>query len=127
MQTRLFRFDASPRSEPAGPRTWQGRSRAEWLIRTGRGAGAPRFGAMKTVTTNLRPGYLRKNGVPYSANAVYTEHWDLLTRANGDRYLVVTSTVDDPAYLQIPWVTALHFKREPDGSKWDPMPCDARF
>ena len=24
------------------------------------------------VTTGLRPGYLRKNGVPYSANAVVT-------------------------------------------------------
>ena len=125
MQTRLFRFGAG--AQPPGPRSWQGASRAEWLIRAGRGRGAPRFGSMKSVTTNLRPGYLRKNGVPYSANAVYTEHWDVHTRANGDRYLVITSIVDDPAYLQLPWTTAIHFTRERDGGKWDPTPCDARF
>ena len=30
-------------------------------------------GRMKVVTTNLRPGYLRNNGVPYSGNTVMTE------------------------------------------------------
>ena len=115
-------------AQPPGPRSWQGSSRAEWNIAGGgRGRGAQRFGSMRSVTTNLRPGYLRKNGIPYSANAVYTEHWDLHTRPNGDRYLVITSIVEDPTYLQMPWTTALHFKQEPDGSKWDPTPCDARF
>jgi len=82
---------------------------------------------MKSVTTNLRPGYLRKNGVPYSEKTVFTEYWDVHTETNGDRYIVVTNTVDDPTYLQLPWITAIHFKREPDGSKWNPEPCDARF
>jgi hypothetical protein len=27
----------------------------------------------------------------------------------------------------LPFMTAIHFKKEPDGSKWDPTPCDARF
>ena len=82
---------------------------------------------MKSVTTNLRPGYLRKNGVPYSEQPVFTEYWDVHTETNGDQYLVVTNIVNDPIYLQAPWITALHFKKEPDGSKWDPEPCDARF
>jgi len=126
IQTRLFRFGSG--AQPPGPRSWQGSSRAEWNIAGGgRGRGAQRFGSMRSVTTNLRPGYLRKNGVPYSASAVYTEHWDLHTRPNGERYMVITSIVEDPAYLQLPWTTALHFKQEPDGSKWDPTPCDARF
>jgi len=124
MQTRLFRFGAG--SPPAGPRTWQGVSRAEWVM-TGTGRDGRRFGYMKSVTTNLRPGYLRKNGVPYSANAVFTELWDVHVEPNGTRYLVITNTVDDPTYLQSPWITALHFTAERDNSTWDPTPCDARF
>ena len=125
MQTRLVRFGATP---AAGPRSWQGTSRAEWITTGGgRGGGARRFGYMKSVTTNLRPGYLRKNGVPYSASAVFTEQWDVHTRPGGMRYLVITNIVDDPVYLQSPWITALHFEPERDASKWDPTPCDARF
>ena len=125
-QTRLFRF-GSPQSAQ-GAKTWQGVSTAEWIMAGGgRGRGASRRGSMKTVTTQLRPGYLRKNGVPYSANTVFTEYWDLHTEANGDQYLVDTNTVEDPVYLQAPWVTAIHFKKEPNGSKFDPSPCDAKF
>jgi hypothetical protein len=76
-------------------------------------------GSLKVVTTNLRPGYLRNNGVPYSGNTVLTEYYDVHAE-----YLVITQIVDDPQYLDVPWVTSNHFKREPDGSKWDPRPCD---
>ena len=123
-QVRLFRFGGTPAAQ--GAKGWQGVSTAEWIIGGG-GAGAVRHGSMKSVTTQLRPGYLRKNGVPYSASTVFTEHWDLHTEANGDQYLVDTNVVEDPVYLQAPWVTAIHFKKEPDGGKWDPSPCDARF
>lgn len=125
MQTRLFEF----RGAPANPApSLQGRSVAQWVLAGGgRGRGAARFGAMKSVTTHLRPGYLRKNGVPYSNRTTFTEYWDVHTETNGDKYLVVTNTVDDPAYLQAPWITAIHFKREADGGKWSPEPCDARF
>ncbi len=127
MQTRLFKFgNAAPASNAA--RTWQGVTTAQWIIAGGgRGRGAQRSGSLKSVTTQLRPGYLRKNGVPYSANAVYTEYWDVNTEENGDKYLVVTNVVNDPTYLQVPWMTAIHFKKEADGSKFDPTPCDARF
>jgi hypothetical protein len=74
----------------------------------------------------MRPGYLRKNGVPYSGNAVVTEYYDRTTEANGDSWLVVTTIVDDPQYLQQPFITSTHFKREADGSKWSPTPCTAR-
>ncbi|NOT24997.1 MAG: hypothetical protein HOP16_02740 [Acidobacteria bacterium] len=125
MQTRLFEFRNAP---PNPTPSWQGRSTAQWMFAGGgRGRGGPRFGAMKSVTTNLRPGYLRKNGVPYSERTIYTETWDVHTETNGDKYLLITDTVDDPTYLQTPWITSNHFKREPDGSKWNPEPCDARF
>ena len=40
-------------------------------------------GSLKVITTNLRAGYLRKNGVPYSENAVLTEYWEVFKR-DGD-------------------------------------------
>jgi len=131
-QVRLFRFGGTPAGQVApagqGAKGWQGVSAAEWIVGGGgRGAGEVRRGSMKSVTTQLRPGYLRKNGVPYSASTVFTEYWDLHTEANGDQYLVDTNIVEDPVYLQAPWVTAIHFKKETDGGKWDPSPCDARF
>ena len=81
---------------------------------------------MKVVTTHLRPGYLRKNGVPYSANAEVTEYYDRTNEPNGDSWLIVTTTVSDPQYLQMPFVTSTHFKKEADGAKWMPTPCAAR-
>ncbi len=81
-------------------------------------------GSLKVVTTHIRPGFLRNNGVPYSANVLLTEYYDLHKETNGDQWLVVTSIVEDAQYLDAPWVTTSHFKREPDGSKWDPQPCE---
>ena len=126
-QTRLLRFSGA--AGAPGAKTWQGVTTAQWSMAGGggRGRGAARHGSIKSVTTQLRPGYLRKNGVPYSDRAVFTEYWDLHTETNGDQYLVDTNLVEDPVYLQTPWITALHFKKEKDGSKWDPSPCDARF
>jgi hypothetical protein len=117
---------APSETKAAGPRSWQGQTSAQWIVRGG-GRGATRFGSLKTVTTNLRPGYLRKNGVPYGDRAVFTEHWDVHTLPNGDKYLVNTNVVEDPVYLQAPFQTAIHYKLERNTSKWDPTPCDARF
>jgi hypothetical protein len=133
-QTRLLRFGAPKPAE--GPPTWQGHSVAEWEIAGGRGAGGrgaggtnsqPAFGNLKVVTTHMRPGYLRKNGIPYSADAVLTEYWDLDREPNGDQWLVVTSLVDDPKYLQQQYVTSPNFKKERDGSRWEPTPCSATW
>jgi hypothetical protein len=74
-QTRTLRFGGGAAENTA--RSWQGTSTAQWQTpRAGRGRGAaatpPRTGSLKVVTTNLRAGYLRKNGVPYSENATVT-------------------------------------------------------
>jgi hypothetical protein len=123
-QTRLFYFgDKRPQR---GAPTWQGDSVAQWeRPRAARGV-APKGGSLKVVTSHLRPGYLRKNGVPYSADAVLTEYWDVSADPNGDQWITLTSTVQDDKYLREPWVTALNFKKERDGAKWDPTPCSAR-
>ena len=78
---------------------------------------------MKVVTTRMKPGYLRKNGVPYSENAVVTEYFDRHT-TYGSEWFTVTTTVEDPKYLNQPFITSTHFKREPDGAKWQPVPCE---
>jgi hypothetical protein len=78
------------------------------------------------VTTQLRPGYLRKNGAPYSANAVVSEYFDLSNERNGDTWFVVTTVVDDPQYLTEPFVTSTNFKKQTDSAGWDPTPCKAR-
>ena len=128
-QTRLLRFGAS--SRPAEP-SWQGVSQAQWEFPAGRGGGTTRQtgaptpgGGLKIVTTRLRSGYLRKNGVPYSANAVLTEYvhrFDL----NGDGWLVVIARVDDPQFLNEPFTTSTHFRRLPDATGWNPTACSAR-
>lgn len=126
-QTRLFHFGRP--QPPAGPPTWQGFSVAEWEYAGGgrRGRAAVQGGDLKVVTTHLRPGYLQKNGVPYSGDAVVTEHFDALNKEpNGDQWLIVTTLVEDPQYLNQPFQRSTHFKRQADETGWDPSPCTAR-
>jgi hypothetical protein len=125
-QTRILRFGTS---SPPAEATWQGQSNAQWEV-GGRGGGifgvaqAKPSGALKVVTTRIRPGYLRKNGVPYSANAIVTEYFNALPREeNGDTWLVVTTVVTDPQFLNGRFITSSHFKRLPDGNAWHPTPC----
>lgn len=120
-QTRLLRFGSAP--QPGEP-SWQGQSIAQWNV-TGSGPGG-RTGNLKVVTTNLRQGYIRKNGAPHSDSAVVTEYWDLHTMPNGDRWLTVTTKVDDPVYFTRPYLTSTDFKKLPDATGWSPTPCSAR-
>jgi hypothetical protein len=141
-QTRLLKFAAgaaapAPKAQPS----WQGTSVAQWQMSSPglplmlrpqeRAADVPapepvRGGTLKVVTNNLRAGYLRKNGVPYSANALLTEYWDVTT-AGSDTLLTVTQIVDDPTYLRTRRLIAYPFKKEASGDKWDPTPCSARW
>jgi hypothetical protein len=123
-QTRLFNFGApSQRGEPS----WQGTSIANWQLAGGgrRGGGAARGGSLRVVTTNLRPGYLRKNGVPYSGNTRLTEYINRTTEPNGDGWLIITTVVEDPQNLTSRFVTSSHFKKVPDSSAWSPTACSA--
>jgi hypothetical protein len=133
-QTRMFNFGgaaqaggATTQAQRPAP-SWQGTSVAQWELQGARGGAAatgPVRGALNVVTTNMRPGYLRKNGVPYSANAVLTEWFNIL-EDRGTQYLAIQVQVVDPTYLTGPFFRTVQFKREPDGSKWNPTPCSAR-
>jgi hypothetical protein len=122
-QTRLLHFGGGP--PPAGEPHWQGYSSADWQL-FGDGRKPIIGGYLKVETTRMRAGYLRKNGVPYSGNAVLSEYFTRVNESNGDSYLIVTSVVNDPQYLNAPFTTSTHFKKLPDTSGWRPTPCKAR-
>ncbi len=133
-QTRIFHFSSTP---PAGAAaSLQGYSVASWEGLRPRGfvvpvaAGSPgsrpaQEGYLKVDTTNLKPGYLRKNGVPYSAKASVEEYFDSFTEA-GNAWLIVTSVVTDPEYLDQSFITSSQFKKQTDATGWNPTPCSAR-
>lgn len=115
MQTRIFRFTPS---SPPRERTWQGHSIASWDVQARK---------LVVTTTNLRAGYLRRNGVPYSADARVTEYFVIAPVGQNDQALIVTTIVEDPRYLQRPFVVSSHFKRDKDPSRWSPAPCVATW
>jgi hypothetical protein len=133
-QTRTLHFVGEP--PPGATPSWQGYSAAKWE----RGAPlvgpvvpfllGPRVGtrsrSMEVVTTQLRAGYLRKNGVPYSDRTALKEYYDVFNEPNGDVWFMVTTVVEDPVYLAVPFVTTSNFKKIPDASGWDPQACSAR-
>jgi hypothetical protein len=131
MQTRVFHFG---QREPQGARSWQGWSYAAWELSGTTEQFYPgptslgqikRAGNLRVDTNNLRAGYLRKNGVPFSENAFMTEYYNLIVEDDGNQYLVIQTFVADPRYLTNHFVRTLQFKREPDGSKRNPVPCSA--
>jgi hypothetical protein len=121
-QTRIFHF--GDWKAAAGPHTIQGDSVAEWQAGGGRGA---TDGTLQVNTTNLKAGFLRKNGVPYSENANLKEYYELITQPNGTPLLVVTIITTDPEYLRQPFVISSQFKKEPGDAKWSPSACSATW
>jgi hypothetical protein len=122
-QTRLLRFGNS--RPPDRKRSWQGNSAAVWASRRGGRGGAPSARYLRITTTDLLSGYLRKNGVPYGENASLLEYVDLFREPDGGAIIVWTAVVNDPVYLETPYIISSQFKRQPDGAAWDPTPCSA--
>jgi hypothetical protein len=134
-QTRRLHFGAPPPAGAAPSR--QGYSRAGWSFLTappgptgvplGMAPGRPSPSrTLEVATTHLLPGYLRKNGIPYSAETTVMEYFDRFTEPDGEEWFTVTTIVTDPVYLGLPFVTTTDFRKERDGSKWQRRPCTAR-
>lgn len=129
-QTRVWHFGQA--SETPGPATLQGYSVAKWegpgFGRAGRGffqrqGPPPKTATLHVETTDMLPGYLRKNGVPYSNKAVLAEYLNLVEGQQNNSYIALTAMVDDPTYLTGPFIRTYMFKKEADGKGWDPTPC----
>jgi hypothetical protein len=127
-QTRLLHFAGTKPSAAS----LQGYSAAEWQMALGKAGkasqkgGVARGGSLKVVTTNLIPGYLQKNGVPYSAQTTVTEYFDLVKESDGEQWLIVKILVDDPTYLTRTYLASPNLKKQPDASGWNPTPCTVR-
>jgi hypothetical protein len=118
-QTRIFNFRPGP--VPPEP-TLQGYSQASWQYTRV----PPRSGELKVETARVRPGYLRKNGVPYSANMNMTEYFHRFTAPNGDIWLTIVTEIRDPENLNQPFVQSTHFKKVADTVPFKPEPCEAQ-
>jgi hypothetical protein len=145
-QTRLLHF--GDWKSAGGPPTIQGDSLATWAGggggRGGRGGGgggrgaaapapvgprAPADASMNVTTTNIKAGFLRKNGIPYSEKTTLTEYFDLMNEPTGDPMFVVTVITADPVYLTRNFVITSQFKKEPGETdpKWKPSDCSAKW
>jgi hypothetical protein len=129
MQTRLFHFDENAEM---GEPSRQGHTTASWStggsaqVRNSlgvRGGFGNKARTMVAHTSNLIPGYLRKNGIPYSDQATVMEYFEVLDLADGYTWLIDTIVVEDPVFLNEPWVVSRNFKKERDDSNWDPQEC----
>lgn len=132
-QTRELIFDRAPAANTSP--TLQGFSKAQWqlppVVRGQVAGGAQitndsraRGGSLTVVTTNHTGGWVRKNGVPYSANAIVTEHYDRFKTPDGQEWFTVLTIVDDPANFREPFLTSSHFRRESDSANWHPKACN---
>ena len=121
-QTRSLHFAALANGEPS----LQGTSRAKWIPYGGGRGQPPVGGALEVVTTNLKEGYVRRNGVPYSTQTVLTEHLDVLQEPDGSEWLVVQTLVEDPVYHTGVILSSSNFRKQKDRSGWDPAPCAVR-
>ena len=103
---RTIWMDGRSHPPPYAAHTWQGFSTGRWE------------GDMLTITTtHLKMGWIRRNGVPRSDQAVVTEH---LVR-HGD-YLTWIIFIDDPVYLTEPFIRTTNFVADPH-QQIAPYPC----
>ena len=100
-------MDGRPHPPPYAPHTWQGFSTGKWQ------------GDILTVTTDhLKEGWIRRNGIPRSANAVVTTYF-----LRHESYLTVTVLISDPAYLTEPFIRTTDFVNAPQ-QQAAPYPCE---
>ncbi len=128
-QARLLHFNDTDASSNTAS-SLQGYTSANWYKERqtrGMGFGGPvrsfEGGNLRSVTQNLTPAFLQRNGVPYSDQATIESSYKVIDAPNGDRWLIITSVVNDPVYLQQHWITSTNFKYEENGDNWDPISC----
>ena len=93
-------MDGRPHPPAWAPHTWTGFSTGVWVGNT-----------LKVTTTHLKDGYLKRGGPQTSDLYTMTEY---LTRH--DDILTITTVVDDPVYLEEPYVQSTTYLYDPTGS-----------
>ena len=85
---RTIWLDGRPHPSEYAPHTWQGFSTGTWDDNM-----------LDIYTTHLKESYLKRNGVPRSDKATFTEHW-----VRHGNYLTVATVVTDPVFMTEPLV-----------------------
>ena len=106
-QYREIWMDGRPRPSPHAPHTWQGFSLGRW-----------EGDRLVVTTTHMKAGWVRRNGIPYSDLAVFTDTW----QRHGD-YLTQVSILEDPVYLTEPFVRTTNWVLAP-AQRIEAYPCD---
>jgi len=103
---RTIWMDGRPHPDEFAAHTWQGFSTGTWE--------GP---ILKVVTTHLKKGWIRRNGVPRSDQAELTEYF----YRHGD-FLTWTVIINDPLYLTEPMIRTSDFRTAPN-QQIQPYPC----
>ncbi len=85
---RTIWLDGRPHPSEYAAHTWQGFSTGAWDENM-----------LDIYTTHLKESYLKRNGVPRSDKATFTEHW-----VRHGNYLTVATVVTDPVFMTEPLV-----------------------
>jgi hypothetical protein len=102
---RVIWMDGRPHPSEYAEHTWDGFS-----------TGTVNKNQLTIVTTHMKYGVIQRNGVPSSPHATLTEHFI----RHGD-YLTLVSIVDDPIYLEEPFIRTSQWMRNSN------MTLDERF
>jgi cyclase len=111
-QTRTIYMDGRPHPPEYALHTWQGFSTGTWDGKT-----------LTVKTTHIKQGWVRRNGLPQSAEATSTEHFT----PHGD-YLTHVMILNDPIFLTEPLIKTQHFVRADDlqtGAWQNWLSCEA--
>ena len=96
--TRLIWLDGRAHPPEHAAHTWAGFSTGRWD-----------GNSLEVVTTHLKLGWLQRNGVAHSDRATMTERF--IRHGN---YLTVVTIVDDPIYLEEPFIRTTNWVLNPD-------------
>ena len=94
---RMVWMDGRPDPPSFAAHTWWGFSTGEW-----------NGGALTVRTTHMKAGWIRRNGIPASDQAMTTEYF-----ARHGSYLTLMRILDDPVYLEEPLITTLTWILDP--------------
>jgi len=92
-QWRTIWMDGRPHPPENALHTWMGFSTGKW-----------NNNILTVTTTHIKTGWIRRNGTPTSDRAVLTEHF-----LRHGEYLTYVLMLEDPAYLEEPYVRTIDF------------------
>lgn len=104
---RTIWLDGREHPDDLAPHTFAGFSTGTWDANM-----------LNVYTTHLKPSYLRRNGLPRSDQATFTDHW-----VRHGEYLTVTTAITDPAFLTEPLVRSQTWVLDP-GQQLGRSTCD---